>query len=277
MTIGVFSRASSLSIKTLRAYHEAGILVPAEVDRESGYRMYTVDQLADSAVVRRLRALDLPLAQVRRILKARDPELTRRILAEHQAAMRARLEEAERIVAELQSGAAPSTHTPVHVRTDPPRDTVRVVGVTTEAEFADWAMRAYGRLVGFLDEVGAAAAGPPGALFEAELLDEEEQRVELFIPVEGPIAVPAGEHEVALGEVPGATVAVLVHAGDFDAIGDTYRALGAWVARHAEPSGERIREWYVVGPADTDDPTAYRTEIAWPIKAESPATSFRGA
>src|ERR1043165_9819655 len=30
LPIGLFSRASQLSIKTLRAYHEAGILVPAE-------------------------------------------------------------------------------------------------------------------------------------------------------------------------------------------------------------------------------------------------------
>lgn len=35
LAIGMFSRASSLSIKTLRAYHEAGILVPASVDRST--------------------------------------------------------------------------------------------------------------------------------------------------------------------------------------------------------------------------------------------------
>src|SRR5262245_523428 len=99
LAIGAFSRASSLSIKTLRAYHEAGILVPARIDPQSGYRMYGVDQLADSAVIRRLRTLDLPLAQVKRVLDARDPELTRRILERHQRAMQDRLEETERIVA----------------------------------------------------------------------------------------------------------------------------------------------------------------------------------
>ena len=103
LPIGAFSRASSLSIKMLRAYHEAGILVPAQVDRFTGYRSYTVDQLADAAIIRRLRALDLPLDRVRDVLHARDPELTRRILASHQQAMQARLEETERIAAELQS------------------------------------------------------------------------------------------------------------------------------------------------------------------------------
>jgi effector-binding domain-containing protein len=72
-----------------------------------------------------------------------------------------------------------------------------------------------------------------------------------------------------LGEVPTARVAVLVHTGSYDTIGDTYRSLGAWVARHAEHAGERVREWYVVGPTDTDDPDELRTEISWPIRPTS--------
>ena len=74
LPIGMFSRASSLSIKTLRAYHESGILVPARVDPQTGYRSYRVDQLADAAIVQRLRALDLPLEQVQQVLDARDPD-----------------------------------------------------------------------------------------------------------------------------------------------------------------------------------------------------------
>jgi DNA-binding transcriptional MerR regulator len=104
----MFSRASQLSIKALRAYHEGGILVPARVDPETGYRNYTVDQLADAAIITRLRALDLPLEKVREVLQARDPDLTRRILAEHHISMQERLAVTERIVAELQSGVAPA-------------------------------------------------------------------------------------------------------------------------------------------------------------------------
>jgi len=58
-----------------------------------------------------------------------------------------------------------------------------------------------------------------------------------------------------------------VHAGDYGSMADTYRTLGAWVARQAAPSGERIREWYRVAPWDTEEVGALRTEIAWPIVA----------
>jgi DNA-binding transcriptional MerR regulator len=265
LPIGMFSRASSLSIKTLRAYHEAGILVPAQVDRFTGYRMYTPDQLADAAIVKRLRALDLSLELVRQVLQARDPEFTRQVLARHQLAMQARLAETERIVAELQSGAAPVTHTPVHVRREEAVDTVRLRGKAPESELAAWLSSAFERLFAVVAGLEVPTSGPPGVLYDPEILDDEGEPAEAFIPLATPVALPRSERVVALGEVPAAQVAVLVHAGDYASIGDTYRTLGAWVARHAEPSGERIREWYRVAPWDTNDAAAFRTEISWPI------------
>jgi DNA-binding transcriptional MerR regulator len=234
LPIGMFSRASSLSIKTLRAYHEAGILVPARVHPRTGYRAYTVDQLADAAIVLRLRALDLPLDQVREVLHARDPELTRKVLTSHHVTMQTRLAETERIVAELQSSLAPVTHTPVHVRFEEARDTVRIVGEITEAEFGTWLRWAFERLSTFLAEVGITPNGPAAALYGAEIVDDGVEQVEAFVPVPEPFVVPDREREITLGEVPAAHVAVLVHAGDYESIGDTYRALGAW--SHAMPS-----------------------------------------
>jgi DNA-binding transcriptional MerR regulator len=264
LPIGMFSRASLLSIKTLRAYHEAGILIPAEVDRGSGYRMYTPDQLADAAIVRRLRALDLPLDRVREVIQARDPDFTRRVLETHEATMQARLEETARIVAELQSGVAPVTHTPVHVRYDEAVDTVCIADSVTEAQFGTFILDALDRMQRFLESVETPPAGAPGTLYTAEIPDEVEH-VEAMIPIAHQVGIPASERGIKLGEVPGAWVAVLVHPGDYESMGDTYRTLGAWVARNAEPSGERIREWYIVSPLDTEDPKDFRTEIAWPI------------
>lgn len=272
LPIGMFSRASLISIKTLRAYHEAGILVPAEVDRDSGYRMYTPDQLADAAIVRRLRALDLPLDRVREVIQARDPDLTRQILADHEIRMQARLDETARIVAELQSGVAPVTHTPVHVRYEDPMDTVSVSGNVTEAQMPTFILGSLQRLLEFVSLVEIAPVGAPGTLYTADIPDDVEH-VEAVLRVPRPVGIPSTERDISVGEVPGAWVAVLVHSGDYATMGDTYRTLGAWVARNAEPSGERIREWYVVSPLDTDTPSEWRTEIGWPIKPPGPSTS----
>ncbi len=262
------SRASSLSIKTLRAYHEAGILVPARVDPGTGYRSYTVDQLADAAVVLRLRGLDLPLEQVREVLQRRDPVHTRKVLDAHAVEMQARLVAAERIVSELQSTTAPVTHTPVHVRFDDAAVTVSARARCTADNLWAWLDGTFARIGETITRTGAVVAGARGALYEPEIADDDIEDVEAFVPVTTAPFVDPRDHDVRNGQVPAGWVAVLVHAGDYDSILDTYRTLGAWVARNARNSddGRKICERYLVGSADTDDASSYRTEIAWPIE-----------
>lgn len=276
MPIGMFSRASLISVKTLRAYHESGLLVPAHVDGATGYRTYGADQLADAAVIVRLRGLDLPLAQVHEVLRARDPEVTAKILHDHHVAMERRLNETERIVAELQSSHTPAAHTPVHLRDEPAQLSLSVSGEVPAVEFASWLGNAYGMLSDALVRTGAVAAGPQGALYGAEALDEAEQ-VEAFVPIAAAVAVPRVVSGVRLSEVPAARCAVLVHVGGYDTIADTYRTLGAWVAANAVHASERVREWYVVGPPDSDDPAEYRTEIAWPVRTKDGRNHYQGA
>ncbi len=43
--IGDFSKLSQVTVKTLRYYDELGLLKPVEVDRFTGYRYYSADQL----------------------------------------------------------------------------------------------------------------------------------------------------------------------------------------------------------------------------------------
>jgi DNA-binding transcriptional MerR regulator len=45
VSIGEFARRSRLSVKVLRLYDELGVLIPARVDRGSGYRYYDGAQL----------------------------------------------------------------------------------------------------------------------------------------------------------------------------------------------------------------------------------------
>src|SRR3954463_14345288 len=62
--IGAFARLSGMSIPRLRRYHEAGLLVPAEVDPATGYRTYRRAQLAQARALSRLRSADLPLDEL---------------------------------------------------------------------------------------------------------------------------------------------------------------------------------------------------------------------
>ena len=68
MSIGEFARLSRLSAKALRLYDELGLLPPAQVDPDSGYRWYAAGQLDNARLVASLRQIGVPLAQITVIL-----------------------------------------------------------------------------------------------------------------------------------------------------------------------------------------------------------------
>jgi protein phosphatase len=68
LTIGVFARAARLSPKALRLYDELGLLPPAAVDDESGYRFYHPGQLDQARLIAWLRRLGMPLVRIRAVI-----------------------------------------------------------------------------------------------------------------------------------------------------------------------------------------------------------------
>ncbi len=67
LTIGAFARAARLTPKALRLYDEVGLLPPAAVDPESGYRFYDPEQLAHARLIAQLRRIGMPLADIRTV------------------------------------------------------------------------------------------------------------------------------------------------------------------------------------------------------------------
>src|ERR1700742_4765202 len=103
VTIGDFSRASQLSVKTLRHYHEVGLLEPSEVDPDNGYRYYSEAQIPSAQVTRRLRALHMPVAEVKSVLAAPDSAERNRLIAEHLGGLELELAQTRAAVGELRS------------------------------------------------------------------------------------------------------------------------------------------------------------------------------
>jgi effector-binding domain-containing protein len=65
--------------------------------------------------------------------------------------------------------------------------------------------------------------------------------------------------------VPAIELATIMHVGSHTDIDLAYGALATYVAEHALGVEGPIREYYVVGRHETQDETAWRTEIGWPI------------
>ncbi len=66
--IGDFSKICLISSKALRHWDEMDLLKPAQVDRETAYRYYTIEQLYDVNRILALRVMGLSLKQIRDLL-----------------------------------------------------------------------------------------------------------------------------------------------------------------------------------------------------------------
>ncbi len=71
---GTFQVRSRLSAKALRLYAEQGILEPVHVDPANRYRYYSEEQLLDARLINMLRAIEMPLANIRAVLTAEGAE-----------------------------------------------------------------------------------------------------------------------------------------------------------------------------------------------------------
>jgi DNA-binding transcriptional MerR regulator len=84
MQIGRFARLTGLTVKALRHYDEIGLLRPAAVDPDTGYRTYGPEQVERAETIRLLRRLEVPLDEIASLLASDDPETQKRVLVQHQ-------------------------------------------------------------------------------------------------------------------------------------------------------------------------------------------------
>lgn len=69
LKIGEFSKMSKLTVKMLRHYDEIGLLVPQEVNTETRYRLYSVEQIGIAADISKYKEMGLSLAEIVEIVK----------------------------------------------------------------------------------------------------------------------------------------------------------------------------------------------------------------
>jgi DNA-binding transcriptional MerR regulator/effector-binding domain-containing protein len=249
-----------LTVKALRLYHDRGLLAPVHIDPGSGYRYYSPAQLPIAQVIRRLRDLGMPLDELTQVVQAEQITDRNRAIVSHLQRLQNQLHETQASVASLQALLEQSSGTvEVSYRSVPPTPAVAVVDQVEMGEVGDWWSEAFAELDA---AVGDATAGVRGALYSAEFFQAGRGEVVAFRPVR---ALLVGRDRVQRLEVPAAELAVALHRGSFDELDRTYASLGTHVAERELGVDGPIREYYLVSGCDTDDETAHRTEVCWPI------------
>jgi DNA-binding transcriptional MerR regulator len=268
LTVGEFSRMTHLSVKTLRHYHQVGLLEPAEVNPGTGYRYYRADQVPTAQVIRRLRDLEMPVTEVKEVLGTSETAVRNTLIAAHLDRLEDQLAKTYGAVESLRNLLEHPSETPtVEHRTMPAMAAVGIQQVVDREDVLSWWQGALGELHATVRAQDLHATGPSGGLYGSELFQHGRGEATVFVPVDG---VVRSIGRVVPFTVPPAELAVLTHHGALDDVDITYGALGAYATTHEISIEGPLREYYLVDADQTPNAGEWETEIGWPIFRSDP-------
>ena len=95
--IGEVAKLFNISVSTLRYYEKLGLVIPEEVDRDTGYRYYSTDQFEALNTLRYLRLLDTPLESIQEFYKGRDVDKMKTMLEVQKKELRDKITALEKL------------------------------------------------------------------------------------------------------------------------------------------------------------------------------------
>jgi DNA-binding transcriptional MerR regulator/effector-binding domain-containing protein len=263
LTVGDFSRITHLSVKTLRHYHEVGLLEPATVNPGTGYRYYAPEQVPTAQVIRRLRDLGMPVGEVKAVLDAPDAPARNELIDAHLGRLEAELAQTRSAVESLRNLLRPPPGGPaIEHRSVPATAAAGIAAVVDRADVLPWWQGALAELHATVRAKGLRVTGPGGGVYASELFQHDQGQATVFIPVEGDVRAIGRVTPVV---IPAAELAVISHRGSLDEADLSYATLGSYATRHEISIDGPLREYYLRGAHDTPDEAEWRTEIGWPI------------
>ncbi|MEX2316538.1 MAG: MerR family transcriptional regulator [Pirellulales bacterium] len=267
-SIGEFSRISGLPVRTLRFYHERGLLVPAAVDCETGYRTYDARNLEKARVIVELRDMEFSLDNIGEIFAGceDDADLLGHLERQRES-LRTRLTHIRRVVEQIDAivhaeRAARETDKmskadfEIQERSVGPQ---LIAGLRMKGRYSEMGP-VFGRL-GKL--VGRYIGGKPLCLYYDGEYREEDADFEPCFPLRKKVEMDG----LDVRELPAVQAVTLVHRGPYQELRRSYARAFQYMKEHGYDVASPTREVYLKGPGMIfrGNPKKYLTEIQLPI------------
>lgn len=265
LSIGVFARRSRLSPKALRLYDRLGLLVPAEIDAENGYRRYREGQLATARLIATLRLLGMPLAEIAAVVATPDADGAA-LVAAYWARVEDEFARRRELATHLQDKLAGTTRSyamyEIRERDIPEQTVVTEQRHVQVAELTGFIGAAMGRLEAVVARHGGFAAAP-FVIYHGEVNEDSDGPVEVCIPIDPARATAdiAARREPAHRE---AYVTLKKAQVAFPQILSAYDTVATWIGREGKRMTASPREVYFAD-MDTAGPDEPVCDVAFPI------------
>ena len=260
--IGMFAQMNHITIKTLRFYEEQGLLLPAHVDGENGYRYYTMNQMADIQRITALKQAGFTLDDIKLINQGAD---TAYLLSSKKAALLKKIAELTSQIAVIDgylSGPAGTLDAPVLIRTIP---AVTVASMKKRIDSYDELFSLMPEMGAEMERLGCRCALPEYCFthyLEPGFRDEH-------ILIETCEAVTEKKEDSALvkfRELPEITAACIFHKGSYSNFSESYAAILRFIEENGYQICGNIRESYIDGVWNKEREEDWLSEIQIPVR-----------
>ncbi len=261
LSIGELSKVTGLTVKTIRLYHEKGILPPSAVNEETGYRSYDAAATERARIIKDLRALDLSIAQIANILELHDDEADIvSFLEQHRDDIAAKLEKyghihrviESMIVAEKEAAMSQDERLEIGERV---LESMLIAGIRERGAYEDTGKRfaKLGRAVGRY-----ACGKPLNLYYDCEHKEKNADFESCF-----PIRKSVEKEGIDVRTLEGGRCLVLTHRGPYENLGRSYERLFQHLRERDLEILTPTREVYLKGPGMIfkGNPKNYVTEI----------------
>lgn len=265
--IGEFSKLTQVSVRMLRYYDEAGLLKPAEVDRWTGHRLYSVEQIPRLDRIRYLRDSGFQVSEIALALEMDDHallvSLDKKCLEIEQAIQK----EQERLLKiavakeEIQ-GSKSELHYHISMKSIPACQvlSLRRTVPTYYSEGDLWK-----ELSAFAEKEEIGISSDTFTIYHDTEYREQDVDMEICAPVK-----KAGENRepfcFRMTEAVPAMASTMVY-GEFSNIKKAYLAFAKWLQKNSNyQMSAPVRQIVHRGPWNENAPAKYLTELQIPVE-----------
>ncbi len=260
-SIGEFSKITSLTVKTLRLYHEKELLVPAKVDDFTGYRYYNDTNFETARSIKILRDFDFTLAEIKEILD--ECEAEEDILGQLELKLKHVKNQIDRYneisqslesIIKLEKENVMEKFDQFDIE-EKEVETCLIAGHRMIGKYADMG-KGFGLL---FKKVGRHANGKPLALYYDGEYKEDGADFEPCVPVRK----GQSDDRITVHELKGGKCVALIHKGPYDTLSNSYKKIYNYINEKGYEVILPTREVYLKGPGMIfkGNPKNYLTEI----------------
>ena len=267
--IGMFAAMNHIIVKTLRFYEEQGLLMPALIHPETGYRYYTLSQMAVLHHITALKLAGFTLEEIAHINAGADEEA---VLLKKKSELLAKISDLTRQIAVVDgylSRKKTGLSAPVLIKTIPAA-TVAFMRIRLES---------YDGLFDRMPEMGALMekAGCECALPEYCFTAYPEagyKDADILVDIcESVVAAKKETGDLRFKTLPEIQAACVFHKGSYRTFAESYATVLRYIEENGYEIAGDIRESYIDGVWNKDDESQWLSEIQVPVRKKQNSSS----